>query len=69
MSAAIECRMFCLLISYPRIGEIFQPRSKEVTREWRKLHDEELYDVYPSLNVIRVVKSGRMKWHDMWHVW
>jgi hypothetical protein len=47
------------------LREIFQPRREEVTGEWRKLHNEELYDMYTSLNVTRVVKSGRMKWHGM----
>jgi hypothetical protein len=35
---------------------------EEVTGEWTKLHIEELHDLYPSLNVIGVVKSGRMRW-------
>jgi len=52
-----------LLFKNGVLREIFQPRREEVTGEWRKLHNEELYDMYTSLNVIRVVKSGRMKWH------
>jgi hypothetical protein len=34
----------------------------EVTEEWRKLHNEELKDVYSSLNIIRVIKSRKMRW-------
>jgi hypothetical protein len=34
----------------------------EVKREWRKLHNEELWDVYSLPNIVRVVKSRRMRW-------
>jgi hypothetical protein len=40
--------------------EIFGPKSNEVTGEWRRLHNEELYDLYFLLNIIRMVKSRRM---------
>jgi len=40
--------------------EIFQPKRDEVTREWRRLHNEELHDLYSSLNIIRVIKSRRI---------
>ena len=38
------------------------PKRDEVTREWGRLHKEELYDLYSSSNIIRVIKSRRMKW-------
>jgi len=41
---------------------IFGPKRGEVTGEWRKLHNEELNDVYCSPNIVRVTKSRRMGW-------
>ena len=39
----------------------FGPRRDEVTGEWRRLHNEELNDLYSSPNIVRVIKS-RMRW-------
>jgi len=41
---------------------VFGPKRDEVTRAWRKLHNEELRDLYSLPNIVRVVKSRRMRW-------
>ena len=41
---------------------IFGPKRDEVTGEWRKLHNEELSDLYSLPNIVRVVKSRKMRW-------
>jgi len=41
---------------------MFGPRRHEVTGERRKLHNEELHDLYSSPNIVRVIKSRRMRW-------
>ena len=43
------------------LRRIFGPRKDEVTGEWRRLHKEELNDLYSSPNIVRVIKS-RMRW-------
>ena len=45
-----------------RVLRIFGPRRDEVTGEWRKLHNEELSNLYCSPNIVRVIKSRRMRW-------
>ena len=40
----------------------FGTRRDEVRREWRKLHNEELIDLYSSSNIVLVIKSRRMRW-------
>ena len=44
---------------------IFGPKRDEVASEWRKLHNEELNDLYCSPNIVRVITSKRMRWGDM----
>jgi len=44
------------------LRRILRPRRDEVTGEWRRLHNEELNDLYSSPNIVRVIKSRRMGW-------
>jgi len=44
------------------LRRIFGPKGDEETRDWRKLHNVELNDPYSSPNIVRVIKSRRMRW-------
>jgi len=44
------------------LKRILGSKRDEVTGEWRKLHNEELNNFYSSFNIIRVIKSRRMRW-------
>jgi len=44
------------------LRRLFGPRRDEVTGEWRRLHNEELNDLYSSPNIVRLITSRRMRW-------
>ena len=44
------------------LRRLFGPRRDEVTGEWRRSHNEELKDLYSSLNIVLVIKLRRMRW-------
>jgi hypothetical protein len=44
------------------LRRIFGPKRDEATGEWRRLHNKERNDLYSSRNIIRLIKSRRMRW-------
>jgi hypothetical protein len=44
------------------LRRIFGPKRDKITGEWRRLHNEELYALFSSPNIIRVIKSRRLRW-------
>jgi hypothetical protein len=44
------------------LRRIFGPKRDEVTGDWRKLHNEELRDLYSSPSIIRIIKSREVRW-------
>jgi hypothetical protein len=44
------------------LRRIFRPKIEEVAGGWRRLHNEELHNLYASANIIRVINSRRMRW-------
>jgi hypothetical protein len=44
------------------LRRIFGPRRDEVKEDWRKLHNQELHNFYSSPDIIRMIKSRRMRW-------
>jgi len=55
-----ECRL--RVFENRLLRRIFGSKRDEVTGDWRKLHKEELNDLYCSPNIVRVIKSRRMRW-------
>jgi hypothetical protein len=54
-----ECRL--RVFENRMLRRIFWPKRDEVTGEWRRLHNEDLYALYISPNIIRAIKSRRLK--------
>jgi hypothetical protein len=50
------------------LRKIFGRKSEE-DGSWRKLHNDELHSLYSSPNIVKVIKSRKMRWWDMWHAW
>jgi hypothetical protein len=50
------------------LKRILGPKMDDVTGEWRKLHNEELHNLYLSSNIIRQIKLRRVR-QGMWHAW
>jgi hypothetical protein len=48
-----------------RVRRIFGPNRDEGTGEWRKLHSENLNDLFPTPNIVQVIKSRSMRWRGM----
>jgi hypothetical protein len=44
------------------LKRIFGPKRDEVTGDWREVHNEELHNLHSSPNIIRMIKSRRMRW-------
>jgi hypothetical protein len=55
-----ECRL--RVFKNGVLRRIFGPKRNEVTGEWRRLHNKELYALYSSPNIIQVTKSRRLRW-------
>jgi hypothetical protein len=55
-----ECRL--RVFENRVLRRMFGLKRNEVTREWRKLHNKELNELYSSPIIIRVIKFGRMRW-------
>jgi hypothetical protein len=64
------CEIFCLTLREEHrlrvfenrvLRRIFVPKREEVVGDWRRLHNEEFHNLYPSQNIVRLIKSGRTR--------
>ena len=55
-----ECRL--RVFENKVLRRMFEPKRDEVTGDWRRLHKKEIYPLYSSPDIIRVVKSRRLRW-------
>ena len=62
MVVDIEGRRRLRVFENKVLRKIFGPTRDEITGDWRKLHNEELNDLYCSLSIVRVIKWKRMRW-------
>jgi len=62
-----ECRL--KVFKKRMLRRIFGPKRNEMAGEWKKLHNEELNDLYSSPNIVWAIKSRRMRWVGMWRIW
>jgi hypothetical protein len=58
------CEIWSLTLREEHRLRMFGPKRDEVTGEWRKLHNEDLRDLYSSTSIIRIIKSRRMRWAE-----
>ena len=68
---SLTLREECRLMAFENrvLRRIFEPKRDAVTGEWRRLHNEELNDLYYSPNIVRVIKSRRKRWAGHVVVW
>jgi hypothetical protein len=62
-----ECRL--RVFENRILRRIFEPKRDEVTGEWRRLHNKELYALYSSTDMIRLIKSRRLRWAGHVTLW